>query len=250
MRMSSNKARVATRPFRKWPPSQASLPRIPPKPWAPFANPNDDLNVDFLAREFYDLSVTSANPNSSTTSAGVGTSASPSASDVVRDVFHCLPMDVTASPDDITPTQSDSESEIVFRGDGTVDSPFTEVINGDKPAKLDIKACMKHLKKVARCYGFRVIEVTWVVSSDSSPDSSPEPEERGPNVVPHPRHPPSKSLRTIAEPAFWGGRTHADVYRRKDDMDMSDPILIANKDAIAASVDMITKNLVKCAARK
>ena len=243
MRMSSNKARVASRPFRKWPTSQASLLRVPPKPWVPFANPNDDLNVDFLAQRFYDLSVSSAEPKGSTTSAGVGTSASPSASDGIRDAFHCLPMDVTDSPGDRTPTQSDSESEIIFRGDGTMDSPFIEVAGSD--LKLDFKACTKHLKKVARCYGFRVIEVTW----DVSPDSSPEPEEMGPNVVRHPRNPPSKRLRTV-ESAVWADRTHADVYRREDDVDMTDPILVANKEAIAASVNSITRNLAKRAARK
>ena len=134
-------------------------------------------------------------------------------------------------------------------GDGTMDSPFIEVASSDKPSKLDVKACMKHLKKGARCYGFRVIEVTWVISPDSSPDSSPEPQERGPNVVQHSHHPSSKFLQTV-EPVFWGDCTYADVYCWKDNVDMTDPILIMNKGAIAALVNSITKNLVKHAARK
>ena len=81
MRMASNKALIASRPLRKWPASPASLPTLPPKAWAPCANPNDDLNVDFLTQGLGDLSISSAEPPDLMTSAQVGTSAAPSTSD-------------------------------------------------------------------------------------------------------------------------------------------------------------------------
>ena len=235
MRMASNKARVASRPFHKWPASSASLPRLPPKPWVPFAKPDENLDENFLAEELNDLSISSMEPESPTTSAHIGTSAP-------------LPMDLTDSPGVPDSVQLDSEPEIMFRGDGTINAPFTEVANSEKPSKSDVKACTKHLKKVARLYGFKVIEVTWVVSPCSSPEPEQRGPQRGPNVVLHPRNPPSKSFRTEGS-AFWGGRTYTDIYRQ-DDIDMTDPILAANKKAIAASVECITKNLGSRGSRK
>ena len=74
-----------------------------------------------------------------------------------------------------------------------MDSPFIEVTGSDELAKWDIEACIRHLKKVARCYRFRVIEVAWVVS----PESSLEPKDRGPNIVHHPCNSPPKCYHTI-----------------------------------------------------
>lgn len=165
--MTSNKTCIASCCGHKWPASLAALPRLLPKSWVPFMNPNDDLNVDFLAQGFDDLSISSMDPGNSMTSI------SPTASKGVPEVFHCLPMDIRDPPNASEPVQSNSESKIMFRGDGTMDSPFTEVASSEKPYQLDVKACMKN---VAKSYGFKIIEIVWVISS-------PEPEIRGPNIV-------------------------------------------------------------------
>lgn len=177
--MASNKARIASCPGHKWPASLVALPRLPPKSWVPFANLNDDLTVDFLAQGFDNLSISSMDPGNSMTSTGISTIVSPTASEGVHEVFHCLPMDITDPPNASEPVQSNSESKVMFRGDGTMDSPFTEVASSEKPCQLDVKACTKQLKKVAKSYGFKIIKVIWVIS----PPPSLEPHIRGPNIV-------------------------------------------------------------------
>ena len=240
--MASNKALITSCPLRKWPASPASLPTLLPKAWAPCVKPNDDLNMDFLAQGLGDLLISSVEPPDLMTSAQVGTSAAPSTSDNIRDAFRCMPMDIMDPPIISQPIMNDSGCNIMFRGEGTMESPFIEIIHTEDSdaSTLNARACTKALKKVARLHGFRISKIIW----DVPPSSSPGPEQGGPNIVRHLWYPPLKSSRTRGS-AFWADHTHMDVYRHNDDIDMTDPILVANKVAIAASVDSIIKNLEK-----
>jgi hypothetical protein len=53
-RIVSEKVRIATRP------GPPALPTIPPSPWKPFADPNNEDNLESLANRLHDLFVSDA----------------------------------------------------------------------------------------------------------------------------------------------------------------------------------------------
>ena len=105
----SHKARIASQHFRKM---QTALPRVPPRPFKPFArlaDPLDDGNIDYLADKFHSISMDGALLSLPT------------------DTTHITAPGPTPVYDQNGSTSGHSGADLLFTGNGSAESPFIEV---------------------------------------------------------------------------------------------------------------------------
>jgi hypothetical protein len=196
MRSVSDKGCVATRHLHH---NRHSPSAVPPKPFRPFANPNDDANVDFLADKFHALDV--------------------------NDAFLPLPMDTTCisappKPLGCSASTNTEDLEPLFIGDGSLTAPFTEV--SDKVWRMT--AFLKDLQVVADFYGFKLEEYS---------DLAPRVIELGSSstctggrlTCLHPSYAPDR--RTLG-PEYCADRLFFDQFYRRVDGDRTAPENFSN----------------------
>lgn len=108
-RSFSHKARIASQAFCKM---QPALPRVPPRPFKPFArlaDPLDDDNIDYLADKFHSLSMDGSLLSLPANTAHIATPAP------------------TPVYDHNGSTSVHNTADLLFTGNGSAESPFIEV---------------------------------------------------------------------------------------------------------------------------
>ena len=187
MRNFSRKTRVTPRPLHK---AHPALPRLPPRPFRPFArfaDPNDDSKVEFLATRFESLAVDSSFHSTPAGTALITTTSLPS--DGPNRSTELTTDSIVPS---VTPIAENTAA--LFSGDGSMNSPFTEVTQGNKQAdhrfreqeifplpQIDsehnlfiTRACWEDLRSVADEHGFILDEHFKLIANVINPRPSTE----------------------------------------------------------------------------
>ena len=174
MRNFSNKTHVASQPLHRLC-TALPVPRVPPRPFKPFAclaDPNDNVNVNFLANGLHSMSLDNTSPAVSvnTTQANVTPA-------LTQDQIESA----KASAPSFTPLADQQLlhcADLAFTGEGSMDCPFTEIPRTPTPSPvtpgcqldplpqviskhnpfLARAACWEDLHLVAREHGFDLDE--------------------------------------------------------------------------------------------
>ena len=182
--------------------SRPCFPKVPPKPWKPFVNSQNNIVIDDLANQLDEMST-------------------------VSEEGSVTPREVSASSSSSIKT---SDRDLLFTGNGTIDSPFTEVtINR---GVFDKAACIKELEHVADSYGFELVELVLLPPIATTTHCT-----SGPSDCPHPSYHPDR--RTLG-PEYCADRTFFKKFYRDDDVDMSNATHVQNKDAIEKDIKRLT----------
>jgi hypothetical protein len=136
------------------------------------------------------------------------------------------PRETSASSSSVKTT----DRNLLFTGNGTIDSPFTEVaINR---GFFDKAACIKELEHVADSYGFELVELVLLPPIATTTHCT-----AGASDCPHPSYHPDR--RTLG-PEYCADRTFFNKFYHDDDVDMSNPAHVHNKDAIDEDIRRLT----------
>ena len=123
MRNFSNKTCVASQPLHRLH-TALPMPRVPPKPFKPFAclaDPNDKFNIAFLANGLHSISLDNTSPPVSVETAQTSITPAPT-----RDQIEST----DASAPLITPSADQQQvhlMDLALTGEGSMNCPFTEI---------------------------------------------------------------------------------------------------------------------------
>jgi len=181
--------------------SRPRFPKVPPKPWKPFVDSQDNIIIDDLVNQLDKMSTISREGS-------------------------VTPRETSASSSSVKTT----DRNLLFTGNGTIDSPFTEVaINR---GFFDKAACIKELEHVADSYGFELVELVLLPPIATTTHCT-----AGASDCPHPSYHPER--RTLG-PEYCADRTFFKKFYHDDDVNMSNPAHVHNKDAIDEDIRRLT----------
>ena len=139
----SNKTRVASQPLRRMH-TALPVPRVPPRPFKPFAclaDPNSDVNVEFLTNGLLSVSLSDNSPSIPVDKAQLIVTPAPTRNP--------LRTSKTSAPSiDSSADQQQLVHDPAFAGEGSMDSPFREISNTPNPIPATLKNKLLHLPHV------------------------------------------------------------------------------------------------------
>lgn len=116
----------------------------------------------------------------------------------------------------------------MLSGDGSQESPFTDIMTPKHLYELDKKVCIKELQHIAKTYRFKIIGIVTIAPTYASHEDSCA--HNSPGLVSTPK-------------SHGDNNFPLDSYHHQDDdMDMTDPVAVARKTDLDNLFYSITKN--------